>query len=184
MNTDPSEIVRLLEASRAGDRPAMDRALAHRQLASRRRDQTLDTTALVHEAYLKLVHRSPVTPADRRHLLALAARAMRQIIVDYARRNRAARRGGGAGRIPLENEAASGRPGLCLDDHTSEILAIDDALTRLRALDPRLGQVVELRFFAGFPVEETGEVLGVSVRTVKRLWRTARAVLYEQLRES
>jgi RNA polymerase sigma factor (TIGR02999 family) len=177
------EVTRLLERLRAGDAEALDRvlplvyeelrAMAHRQLAKGRPGQTLDTTALVHEAYLKLVGARGAGWNDRRHFLAVAATAMRQIVVDHARRRNAQKRGGGVEPSLLDE----GRLGL--DGRATEILALDQALGRLSQLDERLTRLVELRFFAGLTVEETADALETSERTVKRDWQKARALLHE-----
>lgn len=181
------EITGLLAALRQGDRAALERLVplvyeelrlaAHRQLGRLRPGDTLDTTALVHEAYLKLAGAEAVEFADRRHFLAVAATAMRQIIVDYARRARAGKRGGGAVPVSLERAAVAG------GELPEQFLALDEALTRLAALSPRPAQVVELRFYGGLSVEEAAEVLGTSPRTVKREWQKARAWLYRELCE-
>ncbi len=153
------------------------RGLAHRQLGRFRPDQTLNTTALVHELFLKLSDRQRLDLTDRRHLFAVAATAMRQILVDYARSRRRAKRGGDAVPLPLER----------LDDavhveaQAESILALHQALGRLAAVDARLVQVVELRFFGGLSVVETAELLSVSAPTIKRDTRVARAFLQQQL---
>lgn len=177
-----SEITTLLAALRNGDRSAMDRLFplvyrefhgrAHQQLARRRPGETLSTTALVHETYLKLAGSSRQAYQDRIHFYAVASRAMRQILVDYARRNAAEKRGGGRV-VTLDGEAIAN------PDRAEELLALDEALDRLQELDPRLVQTVELRFFAGLSVEEAAETLGVSPRTVKRDWQRARAFLFQ-----
>ncbi len=182
------DVTRLLETLRNGDREALNELfplvyhelhmLAHRQLAARRPGQTLNSTALVHEAYLKLVGQSEGKWQDRRHFFAVAATAMRHIIVDYARQRRALKRGGNA-QPTLLDEAR-----VAIEDRAEEILALDEALGQLQVLDERLARTVELRFFAGLPVEEAAEVLGVSARTVKRDWRKARAVLYQMMGEA
>jgi RNA polymerase sigma factor (TIGR02999 family) len=176
-----SEITTLLAALRNGDRSAMDRLFplvyrefhgrAHQQLARRRPGETLSTTALVHETYLKLAGSSRHAYEDRTHFYAVASRAMRQILVDYARRNAAEKRGSGRV-VTLDGDA------LASPDRADELLALDEALDRLQELDPRLVQTVELRFFAGLSVEEAAETLGVSPRTVKRDWQRARAFLF------
>lgn len=180
-----SEITRLLVAMREGDASAMDRLFplvyrevherAHRQLARRRPGETLSTTALVHETYLKLAGSARQSYEDRIHFFAVASRAMRQILVDYARRNAAAKRGGGRA-VTLDDESAAN------PDRAEELLALDEGLERLQELDPRLVQTVELRFFGGLSVEETADALGVSPRTVKRDWQRARAFLYQAVR--
>jgi RNA polymerase sigma factor (TIGR02999 family) len=181
-----SEITTLLAALRDGDRSAMDRLFplvyrefhgrAHQQLAQRRPGDTLSTTALVHETYLKLSGSSKQTYQDRLHFFAVASRAMRQILVDYARRNAAEKRGSGRA-VTLEPEAI-GNP-----DRGDDLLALDEALEQLQQLDPRLVQTVELRFFGGLSVEETADALGVSPRTVKRDWQRARAFLFQAVSE-
>lgn len=180
----------LLEAVRAGSPGAEEalyaalyedlRVLASHQLRGGS-PQTLGTTALVHETYLKLVDRSSISPESRRHFLAIAARAMRQIVVDYVRTARADKRGGGVPHIDLGDarELLSSRVDPV--DRAVEILAIDRALDRLDRKSSRLRQVVELRFFGGFDVDETAEVMGTSPRTVKRDWQIARAFLYRAL---
>lgn len=189
----PEPITELLEAVRQGDRGATDRLfavvyedlrrLAHRKRAARPPAQTLNTTALVHEAYLKMVDRSRVRPEDRRHFFATAARAMRQILIDHARSHQAAKRGGKERPAPSERpEDAPDAVSKRATDRWAEILDVDTALARLSLLNERLTRVVELRFFAGFSVEEAAEILDISPRTVKRDWRTARAFLYRELR--
>ena len=180
------DITGLLAAFRDGDRGALDRLFpivykelrerAHRQLAGRRSGDTLSTTVLVHEAYLKLTGSTHQSYEDRIHFFAVASRAMRQILVDYARRHAAAKRGSGDRPLSLDPEAVPG-PG-----RSEELLELDEALAKLERLDERLGRVVELRFFGGLSVEEVGDAMGVSPRTVKRDWRKARAFLYQTLR--
>lgn len=182
---DENEITSLLAAMRAGDATAMDRLFplvyrefherAHRQLAHRRPGDTLSTTALVHETYLKLVGSSNQSYNDRIHFFAVASRAMRQILVDYARRASAHKRGSGQV-VTLESEAI-GNP-----DRAEELVALDEGLEQLERLDPRLVRIVELRFFGGLSVEEAGVALGISPRTVKRDWQKARAFLYHAIR--
>ncbi len=179
---ETEDVTRLLQAARSGDSRALDElyplvyqdlhGVAHRALLGEAPADTLNTTALVHEAYLKLHGAARFEPQDRRHFFAVAARAMRQIIVDHARRRAAEKRGGSQKRVDLD--AAT----LAASDSGAAILALEDALRKLSELDERLGRVVELRFFGGLSVEETADVLGVDARTVKRDWRKARAVLY------
>jgi RNA polymerase sigma factor (TIGR02999 family) len=151
------------------------RRLAHHQLGHRRREQTLDTTGLVHECYLRLV-RGDRAPGDRRHFFALAARVMRQVIVDYARERLADKRGAGRGAIPLEHvdevELAQAR----------DFAELDDALRELERVHERQARVVECRFFAGLTEDETAEAVGVSLRLVQRDWSSARAWLEAFLR--
>ncbi len=189
------EVTALLSAVRHGEPGAMNhlvpllydelRDAAHRQLAGRRQGQTLDTTELVHEAYLKLVDRSRADWRDRTHFLAASAVAMRHILVDAARRRAADKRGGEARQVPLRDsrlrEAGLKGPRAGVESQAAEILAVDEALTALADFDPRLGQLVELRFFGGFKIEEVAELRGVSGRTIKRDWRKARAFLYRAL---
>jgi RNA polymerase sigma factor (TIGR02999 family) len=150
------------------------RRLARRQLRRLRPGQTLTTTALVHEAFVKLV-KGPVRPEDRVHFFALAARAMRQILVDYARRRASGKRGAGMRPTTLDAEA------IPVDAIADEMLGIDRALTRLEAVDERLARVVEWRFFGGMSEDEVAEILGLTTRTVRRDWRKARAFLYREL---
>jgi len=153
-------------------------ARAHRR--HRSAGETLCTTALVHEAWLKLVRNRDTPFADRRHFLAVASRAMRQVIVDYARRRVAEKRGGGAFRLPLD--ALTGTPQEPDPERQAvALLALDAALDRLDRLDPRLARVVELRFFAELPVQEVARILDVSTATVKRDTRLARAFLGREL---
>jgi RNA polymerase sigma factor (TIGR02999 family) len=182
---DETEITSLLAAMRDGDATAMDRLFplvyrefherAHWQLAHRRPGDTLSTTALVHETYLKLVGSSNQSYNDRIHFFAVASRAMRQILVDYARRASAHKRGSGQV-VTLESEAI-GNP-----DRAEELVALDEGLEQLERLDPRLVRIVELRFFGGLSVEEAADALGISPRTVKRDWQKARAFLYHAIR--
>jgi RNA polymerase sigma factor (TIGR02999 family) len=182
----PSTITQLLLAHADGEIDAADRLfpliyeelhrLARRQLgAVGRPGPTLNTTALVHEAYLKLVDRSHVSPGERAHFFALVARAMRQIIIDHARRHRAGKRGGELRRIPFDESQ------IALEDDADSLLALDQAMQRLAALDSRLVQVVECRFFAGLTEEETADTLGVGLRTVQRDWLRARGWLKADL---
>ncbi|MCU0255855.1 MAG: ECF-type sigma factor [Vicinamibacterales bacterium] len=174
----------LLSASRAGDASAFAEAyalaydelrrLARRQLGSAGRDRTLVTTVLVNEVFVKLV-RQPLDVRDRGHFFALAARAMRQIIVDYARQRRARKRGGDFRVTSLDVDAIAGAQA------AEELVGIDEALSRLEILDPRLARIVEWRFFGGMTEDEVGEALGLSARTVRREWQKARAFLQREL---
>jgi RNA polymerase sigma factor (TIGR02999 family) len=174
----------VLVASRGGDAAALSEAfasayeelrrLAHRQLRRLRPGQTLNTTSLVHEAFVKLVQH-PVETVDRTHFLALAARAMRQILVDYARQRGALKRGGDQHTVALEDGTVP------VEALVKEMLGIDEALTRLQSVDERLARVVEWRFFGGMTEDEVAEALGVTARTVRRDWRAARAFLYREL---
>src|SRR5262245_21656902 len=181
----PAEVTRLLVAWREGDGQASGelftvlykelRALAHAQLRRGRRQESLATTGLVHEAYLKLAHQSHLDLRDRGHFLSLAARAMRQVVVDHARRRAADKRGGAVLLDVLDEQR------LAADTPSFDVLALDQALSRLEGLEPRLSRIVEMRFFAGFSVEETASALGLSERTVKRDWHKARAFLFSEL---
>ena len=152
--------------------------LAHRQLRREEAGHTLNTTALVHEAYLKLVDITRIELNDRVHFLSTAARAMRRILIDYARTHRSARRGGGDRPMTLEE-------GLVAADHQADtLLAIDLALQQLGTLNPRLVKVVECRYFGGLSEEETAQALGVNVRTVRRDWFKAKGWLEQALADS
>lgn len=155
------------------------RVTAHR-LALHEAGDTLDTTALVHEAYLKLVGGSPLEIQDRRHFYSIAARAMRQILVDNARRRRARKRGGDRARVDVDTDQLPERVAASCSSPV-DALALDQALEALESAHERLARVVELRFFVGLSLEETGEVLGMSSRTVKRDWQKAKAFLYNAL---
>ena len=177
---------RLLDAWREGDARAGDalfalvyddlRLLARRQLARVRAGQTLAPTVLVHEAYMKFAERSAPDVVDRSHFLAVAARAMRHVVVDYVRRSRSHKRDPGAPMMVLDGDAAPA-------DGTSpvDLIAMNEALARLDALDPRQARIVELRFFGGLELEEIATQLDISPRTVKRDWRKARTFLYHTL---
>jgi RNA polymerase sigma factor (TIGR02999 family) len=151
------------------------REMAHRQLA-RERHQTLSTTGLLHEAYLKLVDQAAAPVKSRAYFFGAAARAMRQVLVDAARRRRRMKRGGGVAAASLEGIEVS------VDDLAAELQDLDEALVRLAALYPRQARVVECRFFGGLSVEETAEALELAERTVKRDWSLARAWLFRELR--
>jgi RNA polymerase sigma factor (TIGR02999 family) len=180
-------VTRLLGALREGDRQALDRIwdLLYRELSTLARSQlrapgaTLDTTALVHEAYLKLVAAEGIELRDRSHFFALAAKVMREIVVDYARRTRAKKRGGEAVRLTLDDSL--GEQVASIEREASLVLAIDQALDRLGQLSERLNRVFELRYFGGLSEQETAEVLGVSLRTVQRDWLKSRAWLQREL---
>jgi RNA polymerase sigma factor (TIGR02999 family) len=179
------DVTQLLQSLKSGDRGALDallplvydelRRLARRELSPRKPEQSLDTTDLLHEAYLRLFDQGRVTPEDRRHFFALAARAMRQVVIDRARRRQAMKRGGDLRRVDLESSD------LRVEEQASELIALDEALTRLGRIEERLVRVVELRFFAGFTVDETAGILGFDPRTVRRDWEKARAILYRDL---
>jgi RNA polymerase sigma factor (TIGR02999 family) len=148
------------------------RAIAHRQLSARGGGHgTLSTTALVHDAYLKLVDQSRAEWKDRAHFLAVASLAMRHVLVDRAKARNAAKRGGGQRRITLDEES------IAVDDQAVALLQLNDALEQLARLEPRLARVVECRFFGGLSEEEIAEALGVTTRTVQRDWSKARMLL-------
>jgi len=180
----PGEISQLLEAWSAGEKKALDelmprvyqdlRSLAARQIRRERQDHTLQTTGLVNEAFLKLVQQEGVEWANRSHFFAIAATAMRRVLVDYARQRQAEKRGGGAEKVPLEKVQLAVRPGVDLID-------LEECLARLEKLDPQQAKVVELRYFAGCTIEEIAEVLDISPSTVKREWRMAKVWLRAEL---
>ena len=149
------------------------RAMAHRRLPPGGRDTVLDTTALVHEVYLKLADCSPLDWRDRQHFFAVAALAMRQIVVDHARARLTLKRGGGFKRVEFDPSR------IAFEEQSDNILILNDALSRLSMMNERHARIVELRFFAGLSIEDTAEVLEISTATVKREWRLARAYLLE-----
>src|SRR2546426_1755267 len=149
---------------------------AQRYLRRERAGHTLQTTALVHEVYLKLVKQENIAWESRSHFFAIAARLMRQILIDYARTKHRAKRGGAEDKVPLENALTVG-----IGDTNFDLLAMDEALTRLAAKEEHLAKIVELRFFSGLSVEDTAEVLGISDSTVKRDWQMAKAWLQREL---
>jgi RNA polymerase sigma-70 factor, ECF subfamily len=175
----------LIATAEAGDDTALNqliplvydelRALAHRRLANEHRHDSLQTTALVHEVYLKLVDDTRVTGRGRAYFFAAVSRAMRQILVDRARRRLAVKRGQGAEVVSLDEDQAA------VDAYAAELVDLDEALSRLAERSPRHARVVELRFFAGLNVEQTAEAVGVSPRTVKSDWAMARAWLFSEL---
>jgi len=183
----PAGITQLLDRWSAGDREAAERLLplvygelrriASRQLRAANGPHTLQATAIVHEAYLRLAEEGGFRFPSRGHFFAFAAHLMRRVLVDHARRRNRAKRGGGLRPIPLdemeEKEGLAAAP---------DLLDLDEALTRLEALDPRKASVIELRFFSGLSLEETAEQLGISPETVGREWRRARAWLFDALR--
>ncbi len=177
----PGEVTRLLSAWGAGDRDAADRLfgllydelrrIAHRALADQRKEATLQTTALVHELYVRLVGNFRPADDDRRRFFGAAAKAMRRILIDRARARLAEKRGGGAPMASLDDAAGA------VAANAAEVLAVEEAMTALERHQPRLAEVVELRFFAGFSLEESAELLAVSPRTIRRDWEKARALL-------
>ena len=181
----PHEVTQLLREWGSGDLAAFDKLMSLvyeelRRMAKRYMDRqnpghTLQTTALIHEAYLRLVNQQEVQWQNRAHFFGVAAKAMRHILVDYARTRQAAKRGGAAYIVSLDEAA------LVSTERTEELAALDDALQSLAAFDQRKSQVVELRYFGGLTVEETAEVLKVSAETVARDWRLARSWLLREL---
>lgn len=151
------------------------RRIAHRELTRERGERTLSTTALVHEAYFKLVDHEHTARRDRAHFYALACRAMRQILVDHARRRNALKRQGAQSSVTLDETIGT------IEPDPNDLIALDDALTRLTKFSERLGRVVELRFFGGLSVVEAAEHLEIDARTVERDWRRAKAYLYRLL---
>ena len=183
---DPTvPVTALLRAWRRGDKDAFDRLTplvyhelrrrARHYLRAERPNHTLQPTALVHEAYLRLLGPGEGTPRNRAHLFGMAARLMREILVDHARRKDARKRGGAATKVTLHDEVAATEIPLV------DILALDQALTELAARDPRVCRVVELKFFAGMTIDEAAEVLHVSAATVERDWTVAKAWLHQRL---
>lgn len=178
----PSDVLTEL---RSGDQRALDqvvarayqelRAIAHQRLIARGRGGSLSTTALVHEAYLKLVDQSRAQVQDRAHFLALASLAMRHVLVDRARERATLKRGGARRLITFDEEQVT------VDDQAEAVLQLNEALERLRAWDARLARVVECRFFGGLTEPETAEALGLTVRTVQRDWVKARVLLRHAL---
>jgi RNA polymerase sigma-70 factor, ECF subfamily len=175
------EITKLLRAWSDGDETALDRLMplvytelrrmANRYMARERRGRTFQATALVHEAYLRLVDQDRVHWQNRTHFFAIAAQLMRRILVDHARKRRNTKRGGNVVRLPLEAAATVSTT------RAAEVIALDDALKSLTGLDERKGRIVELRFFGGLSIDETAVVLGVSPGTVMRDWTIAKAWL-------
>jgi RNA polymerase sigma factor (TIGR02999 family) len=175
----------LLQGWRNGDSQALNallplvykelRRLARMQLQKERPDHTLQSAALVHEAYLRLIGLNPPQWESRTHFFAIAAQLMRQILVDYARRHRAAKRGGSVCKLSLDDVMAAS-PGKDLD-----VVALDDALNTLAKIDPRQSRVVELRFFAGLSLQEISEAMEIAPATVQRDWTAARAWLHREI---
>lgn len=189
-NSRPGEVTRLLHALSAGDTSALEhltpllygelRNLARRQMRGENANHTLQPTALVHEAFLRLVGQREVAWQNRKHFLSVAAQVMRRVLVDHARRRRAGKRGGGGSGVGLSVApgAIAGSGGDPLD-----LIALDQALARLAELDSRQARIVELRYFGGLSVEETAHVLDLSPATVKRDWQFAKAWLVRELSE-
>ena len=182
----PGEVTRLLLAWNAGDRAALERLmplvyaelrqLAERHFRKERRGHTLQPTAVVHEAYFRLIDQTRVTWKNRGHFLAIASQAMRRILIDHARGRGAEKRGGEVEKVSLDVAIASPEPAREVD-----ILALDEALERLKALDGTQAQIVELRFFGGLTIEETADVMETSPSSIKRDFRSAKAWLFREL---
>lgn len=180
----PQPVSILLGKWRAGDQEALQvliplvyeelRRIARRQLRQERPDHTLQSTALVHEAYLRLMKQAPAEVENRAHFLGVASQLMRQILVDHARRHRAAKRGGGL-KLELQDAMAAENA------RNVDLIALDHALNELASLDPQQSRIVEMRFFGGLSIEDTAEVIGVSRTTVKREWATARTWLLREM---
>jgi RNA polymerase sigma-70 factor, ECF subfamily len=186
MAEHPSEITRLLIELTDGNRDVVDLILPHiydelKRLASgylrkERSDHTLQPTALVHEAYMKLIDQRRVQWQNRAHFFGIAAQVMRRILMDHARKHQAGKRGGEAEKLSIEEEILVVSQG-----RSAELIALDEALEELSRIDPQKAKIVELRYFGGLSIEETAEVVGVSVPTVNRHWRTAKAWLYSRV---
>ena len=181
MPTDPEEITALLLRWSNGDKEALDslipmiypelRRIARLHMRKENLRHTLQTSALINEAYVRLVDQRSVAWQDRAHFFAVAARVMRHVLIDHARKYTYAKRGGGAQRVTMESVV------IATEDRAAEFIALDDALNQLAEIDPRKSKIVELRFFGGLTVEETAQVMNLSEITVKRDWRLARAWL-------
>jgi len=181
MTPSPQQVTQLLVAYSAGDRAALDelmplvyeelRQMAHHYISRERPGHTLQTSALINEAYIRLVDQKNIQWQDRAHFFGIAARLMRQVLVDYARKRSYAKRGGDARRMPLEEVM------IVSEERAADVVALDDALKSLAEIDPRQSQIVELRFFGGLSIEETAEVLAVSPGTIMRDWTLAKAWL-------
>ena len=152
------------------------RRLAGSYLRRERSDHTLQPTALVHEAYMKLIDQKQVRWQNRAHFFGIAAQVMRRILMDHARKHKADKRGGSAEKLPIDEEIL-----VVSNEGSSQLLALDDALKTLAQMDPDKAKIVELRYFGGLSIEETAEVMGVSVPTINRHWKLAKAWLYGQL---
>jgi RNA polymerase sigma factor (TIGR02999 family) len=184
------DVTELLIAWNGGHQPAFEeliarvydelRQMARYRLARERPGHTLQPTALVHEVYLRIAGNIEIGWKNRAHFFGACANTMRRILVDHARKRQAQKRGGGATTVALDGlgEGIGARA-----DHTVDLIALDEALNRLEAMDPRQSEIIELRFFAGLKIDEAAEVLGISPRTVKHEWTKARAWLFHQLRE-
>jgi RNA polymerase sigma factor (TIGR02999 family) len=184
-STSPKEVTQLLLDWSRGDQAALDklmplvygelRRMANRYMRREHVGHTLQTTALINEAYLRLIEQQRVQWHNRAHFFAISAKLMRRILVDHARSHTRAKRGGGVLKVSLNEAVVPSK------ERAAELVALDDALMRLATIDPRKSQVVELRFFGGLSVEETAEVLKVTPMTVTRDWKTAKAWLHREM---
>ena len=187
MKPSPNEVTRLLLDWSNGDRAALDelvplvydelRRLAHHYMRQERAEHTLQTTALVNEAYVRLIDQNSVHWQGKAHFFAIAAQMMRRILVDYARSRRYAKRGAEAHQVSFDESA------IVSPQKGAELVAVDEALNDLAEHDVRKSKIVELRFFGGLNIEETAEVLGISPTTVQREWRSAKAWLYQAINQ-
>ena len=185
---EKGQVTELLAAASGGNVDALNqlfplvyeelRRLARSRLRAERSDHTLNTTALVHEAYLKLIEQTRVEWQNRAHFYAIASRAMRRILINYAEMKRAGKRGGGAVQVQLEEAGI-----VFSEDQADELLALDEALNRLKEFNPRGSDVIVYRFFGGLSHEEIAQVMGTSVITVRRAWSTAKSWLRRELQE-
>jgi RNA polymerase sigma-70 factor (ECF subfamily) len=181
----PEEITGLLLDWGQGNKAALDRViplvyqelrrLAHRQMRRERTGDTFQTTALINEAYLRLVDYARVRPRDRGHFFAIAAQAMRRILIERARSRRSTKRGSGAEKVSLDEVADVSK------ERAADLVALDDALTKLALIDPRKAQIVELKYFGGMTIEEVAEVVEVSTPTVEREWHMAKIWLHREV---
>ena len=193
MSVSRSSATQLLHQLEGGDEAAFDglfamvyeglHEIAHRQRRKWHGDYTLNTTALVHEVYLRMVNQRQTDWKSRSHFLAVAAKAMRQILISYARRQNAVKRGGDLQRVAMEDMQEKDAMLSLSEQSVVMLLALDDLLERLAEVAPRESRVVELRFFGGMTVNEVAEVMGISVATIKRDWAIAKAWLYRELEE-
>jgi RNA polymerase sigma factor (TIGR02999 family) len=187
MNSSSSDVTQLLDAMRQGDQVAFERLLplvydelhriAGRYMARQQHGHTLQTTGLIHEAYLRMANQEEKRWENRAHFFAVAATVMRHILVDHARARQRDKRGGDVLKVSLDEAIAKA------DDRALEITALDDALTTLATFDPQQSRIVELRFFGGLTMEEIAEAMAISLSTVEREWRAARAWLGRQLKK-
>ena len=183
----PHEFTEILRQVNLGDQSALAKLIdlvyhelhdmASRRLRRERNGHTLNTTGLVHEAYFKLVNQSAAGWQDRAHFFRATAQTMRRILIDHARRRDTFKRGEGAWELPLEAEALT----LAVEDFSAEVIALDEALTRLSVLDPQQVAIIEQHIYNGLSIRETAEILNISPATVKRDWASARAWLYREI---